>query len=283
MKYTNNLNLPQPIVSAIANRVYSNDGADYSVTGLLQPSQMTRLKKLHGGELTEDISDNIFAMFGIAIHEVLDKNADSMSEKRFKSTYLDKIVSGQIDRYSAGVIQDWKIASVWEYINGIKPDKIAQLNMYAQLMRDAGHEVKKLELVYIFRDWSKSKSKYKSGYPKNQVWVADIDMWTELRCKSYIEERLLIHESLLEYECTDDERWAKPEKWAVMKKDGKRAVKLHITEESAKEHIDGIENHFIEYRPSENPRCEDYCSVSDYCKQFKNIKEKQNGNITKEN
>lgn len=276
MKYTNNLNLPQPLVSAIANRVYSKGDADYSVTGLLQPAQMMRLKKLHGNELVEDISDNIFAMFGIAIHEVLHKNADSPAENQFIAEYLGKKVSGTYDRYSDGIIQDWKIASVWEYIYGVKPDKIAQLNMYAQILRDNGFTINGLQLVFIFRDWSKRDAKFKSDYPKNQVWVKDIEIWSEEKCKEHIESRIKVHENDTEAECTDEERWAKPEKWAVIKEGAKKAFKLHDSEDSAQAHLETLKGYVIEHRPGENTRCESYCSVSDYCKQWQSIKEKQN-------
>ena len=69
-------------------------------------------------------------------------------------------------------------------------------------------------------------------------------------------------------ECTAEERWAKPDTYAVMKKGRKSALRLLPTEEKAKEYI-GDQNLSIEFRKGVSTRCEGYCEVSQFCKQYR--------------
>lgn len=63
--------------------------------------------------------------------------------------------------------------------------------------------------------------------------------------------------------CTDEERWHKPDKWAVKKPGNKRALKLHDTREAAMAHAGTTLE--VEYRPGEDTKCLKYCSVAQFC------------------
>lgn len=69
--------------------------------------------------------------------------------------------------------------------------------------------------------------------------------------------------------CTDEERWARPTTWAVMKGRGKKAVRVFNDEETARKYI-GAKGDQSEYRIEERPgqyiRCEGYCPVRAFCK-----------------
>ena len=71
--------------------------------------------------------------------------------------------------------------------------------------------------------------------------------------------------------CTPEEQWAKPDTWAVKKKDAKRAVRVFETEQEAIDHSmlhEGIK-YIIEHRKGELTRCQgNYCGVSEFCEQF---------------
>ena len=79
--------------------------------------------------MTEDAADRIYSLLGQAIHTILERSEsteDSMIERRLKALYDDISISGQIDRVDFTregqvIVQDWKVASTWEYIYGIKP------------------------------------------------------------------------------------------------------------------------------------------------------------------
>lgn len=71
--------------------------------------------------------------------------------------------------------------------------------------------------------------------------------------------------------CSDSERWADGEKWAVMKKGRKSAVRVFDTESDAKAMLSNLDNlHFIEHRPPIARKCADYCLVCDFCNQYQN-------------
>ena len=70
--------------------------------------------------------------------------------------------------------------------------------------------------------------------------------------------------------CTPEEQWAKPDTWAVKKKNVKRALRVYETEQEAIDHVNKEDvNLIIEHRKGELTRCQgNYCGVSEFCEQF---------------
>ena len=74
-------------------------------------------------------------------------------------------------------------------------------------------------------------------------------------------------------QCTPEERWLRPTKYAVMKKGRKRAIKLHDNETEAHGHAETLgKDHLVELRKGEAGRCEKYCPVALFCPQFQKEK-----------
>ena len=71
MKITNIYNLPQPFVDAVA-REYTPTPKRYSVTTILKDNREILLSRRHGDEIEQDVSDMIWAIFGSAVHKVLE-------------------------------------------------------------------------------------------------------------------------------------------------------------------------------------------------------------------
>lgn len=67
--------------------------------------------------------------------------------------------------------------------------------------------------------------------------------------------------------CSPEQRWHKPDKWAVMKDGRKRAVRVFEDEGQAVEKLRelGEKGHHIEYRRGEDTKCEAYCPVAEFC------------------
>ena len=76
MRLTNKHNLPEVFVRVLSKPTYSKGKADLSVTELLQPPQLVQLVKKHWDDLEEDVSDKISALFGTAVHVVLEMAND---------------------------------------------------------------------------------------------------------------------------------------------------------------------------------------------------------------
>jgi hypothetical protein len=252
--------------------------ADYSVTELIQPPQMLQLKRRHESEMTIDPADMLWRIFGKLTHGKLEAvgGSQALTEEGLIAEVGGVTVSGQPDLYEREIIWDYKVTSTYAVKDGPKAEWEQQLNLYACLFRRYGFAVKGLRIVAILRDWSATKAKREEGYPANQIQIIDVPVWDFTEAELFLCERVTIHnaaavvsdEGLPQvFGCSDDERWMRPTKWAVMKKGAKKALKLHDNAEQAEAHaleVGGV----VEHRPGEYLRCAEYCEAAPFCKQL---------------
>ena len=73
--------------------------------------------------------------------------------------------------------------------------------------------------------------------------------------------------------CTDEDMWKKEDKYAVMKKNRKTALRVLSSEEEAREYVSNIDGKLeIVKREGECSRCVgNYCGVADFCDQYKKL------------
>lgn len=278
MTLTNRLNLPSALVRAIQNDPYTRGDSDFSATGLLKPARMCELERRHAGELVEDAADRIWSLVGQIGHTILERCSDAdLTEKRLFAEIAYppdaarpvRIISGQLDVEHQCKILDWKFTSAWSVKDGAKEEWEQQTNIGRWLCSKNGIDVTEIEIVAILRDWSKLEARRDWKYPQFQVAVFKIPLWPLEQTEQFITERVHAMEmAKVELpECTAHERWAKPEKWAVMKKGRVRAIKLHDNEEKARIQAED-EKGYVEHRPGEDVRCEAYCRAAQFCEQF---------------
>ena len=275
---TNIYNLPEPIVQAVANDDYDPGHGDYSVTQLLDPPRKVALGKQHDGELSEDVSDRIFSLFGQAVHTILERaEVPGLQEERLYGDWDGVTVSGQFDYIDeGGILWDWKTASTYELSHGVKESRSQQLNCYSALARLNGLNVNELRIGFILRDWSAAAAKRETNYPPHQVVVYPIKLWSPEEADTFISERIRLHQAaMIELpECTDEERWAQPTRHAVVKDGGKRASRVHDDLAVARRDLaDRGRGYSLEERRGKNTRCESYCSVSSICEQWSKLRE----------
>ena len=290
MKYTNKYNIPNEIIRSITNDGYDSGGADLSATGLLQPPQIRILKREHDSEVTTDVSDRIWILLGTSVHNILERanmdNTDVLTEQRMFAQIDGYKISGQTDSISIEdkIVKDYKVTSVWSVLSALKegkPEWEQQLNIYAYLYRlNHKTDVSALNIIAIMRDWSKNGRLRNKDYPKCAVEVIQIPLWSEEEQLDFIKERIKIHKTAdlifdldgTTPECTAEERWAKPDTYAVMKKGRKSALRLLPTEEKAKQFMKDYKVSYtdlsIDFRKGVSTRCEGYCEVSQFCKQY---------------
>jgi hypothetical protein len=277
---TNNNRIPDPIYRSIKAGWYSGSNVKQfaSVTGLLKPAKIFALEKRHADELTEEASDLIWSLLGSAMHAVMEKSEcdNSINEERLFAKFGDKVISGAIDIYENKTVSDYKFTSIWTYIYKSRLKEWSeQLNIYGYLYRQAGFPVEKLQVITIFRDWSKSKAKYEKNYPK-QIETINLKVWTDEEVETFIKERIRLFEDALNMPdddippCTPAERW-QTRRFAVVKPGGKRAVKLFDYRASAEEYIEESKRPEleIELRESEPIRCTSYCRCNQFCNYYK--------------
>ena len=241
VKYSNKYGLPFPIVNAIMNDPYDAGDCDISTTRLINPPQLETLKKRHGNEIEEDVSERIWALVGQSVHTILERATpgDKRSEQRFFSEMEGWKISGAVDLLMLPTLIDYKVTSVWAYIYGSRNKEwTAQGNVNRWLCHQNGVEINALKNVLILRDWIKSKANG-SDYPPVQVVTVDLPLWPLKEAESFIRERILAHraaasipdDQLAEFlPCSDEDRW-------------------HNS------------------RTGKYTRCESYCQVSAFCNQ----------------
>lgn len=281
---TNKHGFPQEVYDALCKNRYSGDSdevkADYSATTIIAPVQQTVLKKRYPDANTEDAVDRVWSLFGQLAHSLLEEHGsdDALCEKRFFTTILGLTVSGQVDVYKDKTITDYKTTAAYKIKKKSFVEWEQQLNIYAYLARLHGLAVNHLRIIAIIRDWSEADS-YQQDYPKAPIVEIPLTLWTTQEQKAFIETRLqilasneLLSDSQLQ-PCTKQERWMDDSKWAVLKKDGKRAIRVFDTKEEAYEYIILLDvskrssSEYVSERPAEPRRCLKYCSVSSVCTQ----------------
>jgi hypothetical protein len=277
MEWTNTHGLPDPLASAIKNDPYAAAG-DISVTGLLRPPRMRVLEKTYQGQITEDVADHIWRLLGQSVHTILERaNTDHhLAEERLVVEVLGWKISGKPDLLSEdGTLSDYKVTSVFSFLLGEKPEWEAQLNIYAWMYRRYGFAVKKAQIVAILRDWTSSRQK-ESDYPPCGVLVVDVPLWEDAQVEMFVQERVLLHQQAEKRglqdlaECTPEERWARPDTWAVKKPGAKRATRV-FDNPAAAQALAQENGQEIEHRPGGNIRCERFCVVARWCGQYQKI------------
>ena len=276
MILTNQFNFPEPIYNAVLNDQYDAGSSDISVTALIDAPQPVELKRRHSSEIVEDVADRIDSLYGQAMHSVLERSRQTgRAEERLYITVNGWKIGGQYDYIDEqGILWDWKTVSVYEVLHGIKPSREQQLNVYAYMAKKNGLKITGLRVGFIFRDWRPGEAATQSNYPPHKSLMYPVRMWSDEEVEAFINERVRIHQAARDAavlpECTPEERWQRPGKWAVVKDGAERASRLLDTEEEAEAWLrsKGWTDARVQYREGINVRCLDYCSVSKWCGQF---------------
>lgn len=221
MDVTNRLDLPLPIVNAVKADPYTKGEADFSITELLLPPQIRRLRMMYEGhpDLVPDVADKIYALIGSAVHTIMEEHApeDHIIEERIYRTIevdgVEYVISGALDVQDGVIIRDWKCVGTGTVMYGTqpKPEWVEQLNGYQWLVG----EPRELEIGAIFRDWSKGEAnktekglpRAKKNYPLAPAMVIPLEAWSLERCEDFIHMKVREHVAESVRSCTDSETW----------------------------------------------------------------------------
>ncbi len=278
MIITNNMDLPAPFVR-MAEDHYEIKPKRYSVTTLLKPVREILLGRRYNDVIEQDCSDMIWALFGQATHAVLEKYsvgktefAEEKLEYKLENGYT---VSGVIDLYDMekSEVVDYKTASVWKVIKRDFDDWRKQGLMYAWLLRKNGLPCDNVIFYAILKDHSASKAKREADYPKSNIFkyefpitdaaVSEIDGFI----RDKIDE-IIANEDKPDDElplCSPDDRWNDGDKFAVMRKGRKTALRVLDSENEAELYKMNNGGDYIEKRTGEDMKCNDYCRCCTKC------------------
>jgi hypothetical protein len=290
MKLTNKYNLPQTFMNVLDRPTYSKGKAHLSATELINSPRIVLLRKKYDEQITTDVSEMIWSIFGTAIHSVLEQGKDEnhIVEQRLHTEIDGWHLSGAIDLQKVvkdGIeISDYKTVGAWSVMNE-KVEWEQQLNIYAWLVeRVKEAPVVKLDIVAIIRDWNRRDAQNRQGYPEAPVAVISINLWPMEERESFIRNLIHIHSGALFAAeageelplCTPEQMWEKPTMYAVKKEGASRAKSVHEQLDDAEIALEKAgKNYQLEIRPGDRTRCSSFCPVSQWCDQYQLYKEEQ--------
>lgn len=276
MVITNKMNLPEALVKAVTTRRH-NDPGRLSATTLLNGTKQIILTDRHWDDLEDDVADRFWAIMGTAIHQVMEHEGVNEFTEEFMSYDVDGItVTGRIDNYNMaeGIIADYKSVSIWKIKFKDFFDWYRQGMVYAWLLHKNGFKVSKCQFIALIKDHSKRDAKRDPEYPQKPMYVYEFDITPEEleKVEAFIKTKINNYKALREMAdddippCTAEERWEKPAKYAVKKDGRQKAVRVMDTmDEAEKLAADLGKGHYVETRPGESIRCQDYCLCCEYC------------------
>lgn len=298
MKYTNHFNLAPEVVNAIVKDRYTVEGeapSDYSVTDIINPIQVTILKKKYKDDLVQrDVVDLFYSFLGSVAHQVLEDSTEGMdhttAEERLYMKTNGVTISGKIDCYQhetkdrVAQIRDYKTTKVWNIIKGDHSKWEEQVNIYALLLRENKKPIEKLIITCLLFDWKKQDT-YKENYPNCPIIDIEIPLWTEKKQREYLNKKISDLEDAKNktdteifsyYPCTEEDMWQSFNGYSIFKYGGKRAIKTFESNLEAIRHLSNTKSmssktHYIEKRLGNRKRCFEHCDVANHCMQHKTL------------
>lgn len=270
---------------------YKPKDKQYSATTILNPTRQIILSRRYGDQITQDVSNMIWMLFGTALHSILENAKEE--DYQFKEEYLkqdlgilDESLKGYTLSGKADLLDvlkkrmtDYKTTSVFKIQKKDYEDWRNQLLIYSWLFIKIGFEVDNAEIIALLKDWSSTKAKVDKSYPQLQVQRVPfkftkkdferieefiINKFKEIKyCEQLPDEKLPM--------CTEEERWNTGMTYAVKKKKNKRADRVYDDLKQAEEHLErvGDKEYEIEYREGTDKRCLEYCSCCMFCPYYK--------------
>ena len=280
MKITNKQGLPAPLVALLARDFYTKGASQYSVTELMSPPKIRRMREQYDEEMEVDATKLIASQLGTFMHARLEKKSVDgyTNEERIFHSIDGITISGAVDLQEHTeegiVIIDYKFVKAWSVMKS-KDDWVTQLNIYKWLIETVKKQkVCGLKICAIIKDYSAHSTQ--ENYPEAEAVMIDIPMWDSVTTETYVRQRLDMHRFAKQAQefgeelqpCTDDERWMSETIYAVKREGRKTAIRVFKTIEEATE-LAEKEKGYVEERKGEPKRCTgDFCGVSKWCKQY---------------
>ena len=286
---TNDYDLPEVFGLYEQATHHSKGEARYSVTELIDSPRIGALKRINPSESEGDISDELMAIWGTAVHMVLEKAAQGVPhlipESRYTAEFHGVKVSGGIDLQTikhgdpknVRFLSDYKTTMVKTvmYNKYAKPEWARQLNGYAAILRQNGVEPTGLEVVVLMRDWSRTDyTRTARDYPPIPLKRYPIKLWDADVAQRYMEDRVDLHVNAdlgLIPPCTDEEMWTRPQQFAVhVKTKGKnprwKKYAAQTFENFFEADLYAAEHQGqVKPKPQKFTRCDDWCEVAEFC------------------
>ena len=297
MKIRNDNNYPDELVRICSEGLYPRKPGRYSVTEILKSVREIMLNRLFYDEIEEDVSSRIWSLWGSGVHKIFESAQQDNVLREFKicvpvDTQKKKYeLSGIIDKVDLNTktIVDYKTTSKFAVKQPDWSNKgFLQMEIYAYMLHLLGIKIENVELHVYLRDWHNS-DKFKGCENNVHIFKKPVHrMNLETIWRKYV---LAKFELIKKYEnatkeqadnlpaCSDEDRWHTPDTFAVKAKNKKVALRVFEDEKEANRFIEMFNSDkykpsdvYIEKRPGQDRKCEEYCSCSEFCSFYKNNK-----------
>lgn len=283
MRLVNKKGLPEPLFLAIKKiaDAYDNGGSYLSCSGVLKPAKIFHLERRHSDEIEVDAIHRIPSFLGSLQHDSCEAAAKEVDDVLVEQRHYQMVngfkFSGQYDLYwpKDFHLQDYKQTTSFQVMKA-KEDWSAQLSCLKWLMHQDGVKVRKGSIEATVRDYSPSKAQWNKSYPQQRHVHIPIKLWSLKDTEKFIKDRIDFYQSFEDVadddipHCSTSDRWSDGDKYAVKKKRGKKALKLHSSLEAAEKHAIEVGGD-VEVRKGFDRRCieEGYCDCREFCNYYK--------------
>lgn len=207
-----------------------------------------------------------------------DKICIYMEQRTNKDITVDGVtwtISGKFDAVVEGTVQDVKTTKTFNWIKGSNDEKYA---IQGSIYRWLNPEIitnEHIEILMVFTDWSPIKAQTDRTYPQKRVLVRKLPLMSHEVTEAWIVNQLRhINRYIDEPEhqlpqCTPDELWMEPPKWAYYKDRNKlaRAFRLFSTAQEAYNMNAQHGNKGLVTRRDSEPKYCRYCPAISACTQ----------------
>jgi len=287
------MNKIKPIYDAFIQHTkqYDSGDTDYSVTTLQDPPRIVQLTRRYGHLVPFAVESWLPSLMGTAIHEYIERMLLTLSsddyklEERLARTVLNRKVSGAYDIFHVKDLElyDIKTSKAYNLVYNDREHWTAQQNIYRSLIREHhGLKLRRLNIIFWSWQWDKFTMMKNKQYPRQQIQIINLPLWSDGRTREYMEERVQLmidSEKLSDTDlphCEPEEMWSADDVFAVKRTDRKNALRLLPSKKSAQDFMNTyqqesgipITKFHIEHRPGIRRRCEDWCPVNKWCDQW---------------
>lgn len=284
MKITNKSNLPTSYYNFAKSNVQKPVDGQIRVTESIEGLCESILKRRHWDDIEVDCIDLFASIEGTSMHTRLESYGGHGEDTIEDSLILDignYKLKGTPDIYNkrSRIITDHKRTTTWKIIYKDYSDWLAQGLRYALLIRENHNIVmSKFEVIATLKDWSMVKAKRDRTYPQKPIVKISFDITDNMINETF----LAVKDFMLSFDkeknlpdcqlsqCSAKQRWAEPDKYAVMKEGRKRAIRVFDNKDDALNKLLELDKkHYIEFRKGKSKKCKDYCLVSKWCPHHK--------------
>lgn len=298
MRFTNKYKLPAALVRAVENLVNEphNKPGEYSVTTLLNGPKEVQLMNRHFDEIEVDVNKELWAVFGTAIHALLERNArvEDGQISEYSMRYEMHNTSGKVvgaitgkcdllsDTEEGITLEDYKTTKAMAIKFADTTSKWEeQLAGYCALLQfTEGIIVRRVRIIALLKDWSEMEAKRNEDYPDAPVAVLEwkfedeqiAKVWEKMQHRFWAQYAASLMEDDEIAPCSFEERWAKESRYAIVRAGATKATKVCATRDEALQLIKtkfGPELYGVEERLGEDTKCLYFCKAKEFCSYYK--------------